>query len=154
MTISYAEYEKTVPKTAAVDTKNFLYYFAGLVGEAQEFRDESTVDELGDVCWYYSMCNRCLDIKLDLDAISAETESGDTCFFTPSSLFEQTVEVLQLVNKLERKLTQEKPVRDLRIIIAGKMRLIGKMIVSFGAYRNAIFENRDKLLERLAKNAI
>ena len=152
MYITHEEYKQTVRDTAAVPESNYLYYAIGLIGECLEFEDDSTLDEFGDIIWYFDMLNFIYNTGIDFDRMTIHR-----IHVKPSELTRIAIEIGQLANKQYRKTIQGKPEHEINLVIAKIKTALGDLgfrIASVTNVGQAMMHNRSKLQRRLKKGAI
>ena len=110
----YDEYLQYLDSTALVPRKYYLYYSTGLTGEAQEFCDDPSSDELGDMIWYFSILHltyRAHGLAFGKPEVQDAKCSNDTFTMDINSqmqLIKSCADLGQLLNKQCRKEYQRK----------------------------------------------
>lgn len=149
--ITFAEYEKTVYDTAVIPLDDYQYYALGLVGEVDEFIKDPTLDEFGDVIWYWSILRKIFG-AVDLDNVMIFSDNHVIPY--TRELQTRTAAIAQLCNKMRRKEHQSKQTDECKTLIRGHLNYIAQIIAKFGCMGEAMRHNRGKLATRKAKGQV
>tara|TARA_Y100000593_G_C4220800_1_gene291721 strand:- start:51 stop:608 length:558 start_codon:yes stop_codon:yes gene_type:complete len=110
----YSEYLQYLDSTCVLPRKYYLYYATGLTGEVQEFCDDPSQDELGDVIWYFSVLHlayRARGLAFANEDVQDAMPQNDNFIIDVASqidLVKSAAELGQLLNKQCRKEYQRK----------------------------------------------